>query len=79
MRHWGLHSTNLTNRDAVPEKQELHGNKTDEEVKIKLITLDVSDDTDAAGKGARVLFGTEWRLEIHHEIRGSHDRDFILM
>jgi len=79
MRHLRLHSTHLTYTDPVTEKQELHRNKIDEEVKIKLIILDVSDDTYAAGKGARVLLGAEWRLEIHHEIRGSHDRDFILM
>jgi hypothetical protein len=74
-----LHSTSLTYTDPVPEKQELHINKIDEEVKIKLILLDVSDDTYEAGKGARILLGTEWRLEIHHAIGGSHDRDFILM
>jgi len=50
----------------------------DEEVKIKSIILNVSDDTYAAGTIARFLLGTEWRLEIHHEIRGSHDHDFIL-
>lgn len=55
MRHLRLHSTNLTYTDAVPEKQELHRNKIDEEVKIKLIILDVSDDTYAAGKGDRIL------------------------
>jgi hypothetical protein len=63
MRHLRQHPTNLTNRDPVPEKQELHRNKIDEEVKIKLIILDASDDTYAAGKGARILLGTDWRLE----------------
>lgn len=79
MRHLRLHATNLTNKESVLDKQEIHRNKREEEVTITFIVLDVSDDTYAAGKRARALLGTEWRLEIHHEIRGSHDRDFILV
>ena len=70
MRHLRLHSTNLTYTDSVPEKQELHRNKTDEGVKIKLILLDVSDDTCAAGRGARVLLGPsgDWRYTTRLEV-----------